>query len=126
VRTVLFPAVGVAAALILGSCGGAREGDACTREGYRCDGASAVLECRGNRWVALPCSGPGGCSSVIGGTTCDVTGNQVGDGCPAAMEGSGFCRGNPPSLFACRSLLLVKLQDCSSCVVGTGSITCSP
>jgi hypothetical protein len=114
--------VGVA---ILG-CGGAKEGGACQGSVYHCDGHDSVLECRDGHWLAIPCAGPDGCAAVSGGVTCDISGNQAGDGCPTAMEGTGFCRGTPPSLFTCRGLQLVKLQDCASCATNASSIVCTP
>ena len=122
-RTALLVAAVVLAFL---GCGGAREGGPCSGAVYRCDGPSTVLECRDGAWFALPCSGTKGCSSVAGGVSCDITSNAVGDACPTAMEGTGFCRGSPPSIFACQDLQLVKVADCSSCIVGTGSIVCNP
>ncbi|HZN91594.1 MAG TPA: hypothetical protein VFB81_02785 [Myxococcales bacterium] len=125
-RTELATAVGLVVLAFLG-CGGAKEGGPCSGEVYHCESGSSVLECRDGHWLALPCTGPQGCVSGITGITCDISGNQVGEGCPTAMEGTGFCRGTAPlSLFACRDQQLVKLQDCSSCVVSTNSIFCNP
>ncbi|HVE82927.1 MAG TPA: hypothetical protein VND93_08775 [Myxococcales bacterium] len=124
-RTLLFLPVGLLAIAALCSCG-VKEGGACTGEGYRCEDRSTVLECRDGHWLALPCSGPQGCAVSGGGVTCDISLNQEGDGCPTALEGTGFCRDTPPSLFACRNLTLVKIQNCSSCTVGAGNIVCNP
>lgn len=123
-RTALVLAV---VFLAFPGCGGAREGGVCSGEGYHCEGGDAVLECRDGHWLSLPCGGPQGCASVFGGITCDISGNQVSDGCPTAMEGTGFCRGTAPlSLFACRGHQLVKVSDCSSCTVSTNNIVCNP
>jgi len=127
VRTAILLAVTLA---FLGGVGcGAQEGGACSGEVYHCAAQDSILECRGGRWVAIPCKGPDGCRAVSGGLACDVTGNQEGEGCPSAMEGTGFCRGTSPlSLFTCRGAQVVKLQDCRSCATATGSssIVCTP
>jgi len=123
VRKALLAAVTLA---FLGACG-AHEGGTCSGGVYHCDAQDEVLECRGGTWVAVPCKGPGGCRAVTGGITCDITGNQEGDGCPSAMEGTGFCRGTAPqSMFTCRGAQVVKLQDCSTCQATTTSIVCTP
>jgi len=110
----------------LGACG-AHEGGTCSGSLYHCAAQDEILECRSGTWVAVPCKGPDGCHAVPGGVACDVTGNQEGDGCPTAMEGTGFCRGtSPQSMFTCRATQVVKLQDCASCLATSTSIVCTP
>jgi hypothetical protein len=126
VRTTLLAAVTLAALAFLAGCG-AHEGGACSGAVYQCESQNTILECRDGRWISIPCLGPDGCRSVQGGLACDVTGNQLGDGCPTALEGTGFCRGtSPQSMLTCRNQQVVKLQDCSSCVTTATSIVCTP
>jgi hypothetical protein len=125
VRTALLLAVTLGF-LGLEGCG-AREGGACSGAVYHCAAQGEILECRDGTWVGIPCKGPDGCRGIPGGLACDVSGNELGEGCPTAMEGTGFCRGtSPQSLFTCRDQQITKLQDCRSCSTSTTSIVCTP
>jgi hypothetical protein len=124
VRTALLLAVTLGF-LGLEGCG-AQEGGACSGAVYHCAAQDTVLECRDGRWVAVPCKGADGCRAIPGGLACDVSGNVEGDGCPTAMEGTGFCLGtSPQTMFTCRGQQITKLQDCRSCLTTSTSIVCT-
>src|SRR4051812_4716920 len=102
-----------------------KAGDSCTT-GFACEDASRGLECIGAQWVALPCRGPSGCVKSGPTLNCDMTGDLAGDRCASTVEGRGLCTADGKGTLECRQAVLVKTNNCSSCVVMNDQVICSP
>lgn len=108
----------------LSACGGAKEGGSCGQSGFLCADSSAALECKLERWVRLPCKGPGGCKREGDVIRCDMSANTEGDACASTAEGKGLCSFAGNATLECREGALVKTNDCTSCSVSGEQVIC--
>ena len=83
-------------------------GAACSATAYPagsavCQAATALL-CASGTFTAIPCSGPAGCrggSVAPFADRCDISGNEHGAPCLAALEGLGSCATGGTGMVVC-------------------------
>jgi len=109
---------------LLLACGGPHAGGTCSKAGYLCLDQGNALECRGGKWVQLPCRGAQGCVQTSDHVTCDLSANQAGDACASAQEGAGLCGTNGQAVYGCRDGVLVQTNTCTACSVSSGQVVC--
>jgi hypothetical protein len=83
-------------------------GDGCTKDKAACQDEKTALSCQGGKYIATPCSGPGGCKISGGQVSCDITGNKTGDPCSTDDEGTGQCTPDKKELVKCKAGKLVR------------------
>ena len=106
------------------ACAPPREGKSCAPGGFYCSGPKAALECREGQWMAIPCRGPGGCTSKEGAVSCEVHGGIVGDRCALQSEGLGLCSADGKALLHCQDGGMANAQPCDSCGLEGGQVVC--
>lgn len=111
--------------LLLSACG-VKAGDSCEGGGYTCSSEAEALECRDEKWRALPCRGPAGCVEAGNTVTCDLTRNMAGDACAASAEGRGQCTADGKAVLECRMGTLVQVKTCGTCTMDTARVICQP
>jgi hypothetical protein len=114
------------AALALCACGSPKAGDKCSSNGFLCENAQTALECKLGAWVALPCSGPGGCVKSGDTVKCDMTTDKEGDNCASSAEGKGLCTADGMATLECRDGKLTKTNACRTCTVMNDQVVCTP
>lgn len=112
-------------AVLFAACGGTQAGDDCNTNAFLCADQTTALECRLEKWRALPCRGPTGCTDD-GEVTCDMSQSREGDACAASVEAHGVCDPTGTAVLTCRNGTLIKTNDCSRCSVVAGQISCEP
>ena len=123
-RRALFSTL--VAAFALSACGAPKAGDTCDQTGFLCADTTSAIECRGGKWLTLPCRGANGCSRQANLIKCDMSANTAGDGCASTAEGKGICTTDGKGTLECREGTLVKTNTCSSCVVSNDQVICQP
>jgi hypothetical protein len=76
-------------------------GSSCDPREARCLDATRAIVCDDGTFVAVPCRGKAGCSTVQESTSCDFSGNQPGDTCASSHEGVAVCVGGD-AMLSCR------------------------
>lgn len=112
-------------------CGTPQAGDTCNQTGFLCESTHSALECRGGKWVSLPCKGDNGCVHEADTVKCDMTGDAEGDACATSAAGKGLCTFNGDGTLECRdqgggNYQLVKTNDCRTCSVSGDMVVCTP
>jgi hypothetical protein len=114
----------------LAGCGPARlpgapePGKACDGQTPECSSVASISICESGKWADYGC--PSSCSNAQA-TRCDWSKAQVGDECPASMEGLAVgCNATGTAGLGCRGGLIAE-TPCPRCVVreDMGSITCN-
>jgi len=100
-------------------------GSACDKGEARCLDAKRELVCQAGRFIESPCNGPGGCRLTEKGTSCDFSGNKLGDPCSADEEGAASCK-TKDAMLACHGGLyaLVPCRGERGCVNSEGRALC--
>lgn len=80
----------------------AKVGDKCENGTRACVDAQNGLYCAAGAYQADTCRGPRGCAEDKGIVTCDITGNNDGDACPAALDGFSVCRADRKTRATCK------------------------
>ena len=77
-------------------------GGMCDAGKRACADAQTALLCVNGVWQRDTCRGPKGCYLDKGLAACDLTGNAVGDPCPASMDGFSGCRADGKTRVVCK------------------------
>ncbi len=80
----------------------AKVGDKCDNGARACIDAQSGLYCAAGAYQPDTCKGPKGCVEDKGQATCDITGNNDGDPCPAALDGFSVCRADRKTRAMCK------------------------
>jgi hypothetical protein len=100
-------------------------GSRCDKGDARCLDGTRSLACESEKYIEVPCRGPGGCRSEEKGTSCDISRNQPGDRCSRDEEGAAACV-DPKRLLTCRQgkFETVACHGPKGCLVEYGHATC--
>jgi len=79
-----------------------RVGDKCENGMRACVDGTHGLYCANGAFQADTCKGPKGCYEEKGIASCDLTGNDNGDPCPAALDGFSVCRADRKTRAMCK------------------------
>lgn len=96
-RALLWLLVG---ALALSACKRS-PGSSCEPREAHCRDASTALLCSDGKLTDVPCRGKNGCASRDGKTSCDISGNRIGDRCSRDDQGVAVCA-SPSAMLVCR------------------------
>jgi hypothetical protein len=77
-------------------------GDKCENGLRACIDGTSGLYCANGAFQADTCRGAKGCAEEKGIATCDITGNNDGDPCPAALDGFSVCRADRKTRAMCK------------------------
>lgn len=99
-----------------------KAGDKCEQAARACVDKTQGLYCADGVYQADTCKGPKGCYEEQGLTKCDLTGNDNGDPCPAALDGYSVCRADRKTRAMCKGGKYVV----ESCTGEDGCTTESP
>lgn len=78
-------------------------GGMCDAGKRACADSKTALLCINGVWQKDTCKGPKGCYLDKGLATCDLTGNEVGDPCPASMDGFSGCKPGGTTRVVCKN-----------------------
>ena len=88
--------------LALGCSKKPKVGDKCENGARACIDGTSGLYCAAGAYQADTCRGAKGCAEDKGIVTCDITGNNDGDPCPAALDGFSVCRADRKTRAMCK------------------------
>lgn len=100
-------------------------GSSCDPGEARCLDAKRQLVCDDGKLVETTCKGKAGCITIQETTTCDISGNQVGDPCAKVDEGVAICL-DQGAMLAChaRKFERVPCRGPRGCELASGQATC--
>jgi hypothetical protein len=78
-------------------------GDKCENGMRACVDKTQGLYCANGAFQADTCKGPKGCYEEKSIASCDLTGNDNGDPCPAALDGFSVCRADRKTRAMCKA-----------------------
>lgn len=88
--------------LVVGCAKKPKVGDKCDNGARACVDAQNGLYCAAGTFQADTCRGAKGCVEDKGIATCDITANNDGDPCPAALDGFSVCRADRKTRAMCK------------------------
>lgn len=97
-----WSALAVVVLLALGCNKKPKVGDKCENGMRACVDAVSGLYCAAGAYQQDTCRGPKGCAEDKGIVSCDITANNDGDPCPAALDGYSVCRADRKTRAMCK------------------------
>jgi hypothetical protein len=100
-------------------------GGKCETGRRACTDKKSGLYCADGAWQADTCKGPRGCVEEKDNATCDVTGDEDGDPCPAALDGFGACRADRHSRAQCKAgkYVVEKCRGDEGCTMESAGVS---